>query len=326
MWNYDIILKKSKGDYMKIQKPTKFEIILVIWIITPIILTFVSSVFFHNTMTGADGLKNIILSILFRTIAGLMLTVPMIIIDINIIRKTSFKKSKFVFLGIIFSTVVISLIFFGTFTRSHLVEHHYIRKQYNIFADCSTLFQCVSDLANDDYETFTINNSYINKHKHLSSSGRGGSSYHYEYTATFYKGDHKITEMQTGADDIEDLKNLPYGFDTEITVYKKSGFLRSVKPSVNFSRNESYEHFFTISVNDDKMVYEKNADVKIDNLTWSGFKKKQDYDIHNSLFGINAENGNSLDTGYMNCDDICLYGVIDGQYRRLSNILTKEDY
>lgn len=311
---------------MKIQKPTKFEIILVIWIIVPIILTSVSSVFSNNTMVGADGLKNIILSIIFRIVAGLILIVSMIIIDINIIRTINFKKSKSVFFGTIFVTVVVSLVFFGTFTRSHLDEQHYIRKQYGMSTDLGIACQCISDLINDDYETFTINNIYINKYKHLSSSGRGGSSYHYEYTATFYNGDHKITEMQTGADDIEDLKNLPYGFDTEITVYKKSGFLRSIKPSVNFSRNESYEHFFTISVDDDQIVYEKNADVKIDNLTWSGFKKKQDYDIHNSLFGINAENGNSLDTGYMNCDDICLYGVIDGQYRRLSNILTKEDY
>lgn len=311
---------------MKIHKPAKFEIILVLWIIAPIILIFVSSIFFNNTMTGADGLKNIILSIIFRTVAGLMLTVPMIIIDINIIRTISFKESKFIFFGTIFLTVVVSLIFFGTFTRSHFDEHHHIRKQYNIFADCSTLFQCVSDLANDDYKTFTINNIYINKHKHLSASGRGGSSYHYEYTATFYDDKNKISEMQISSDDIEDLKNLPYGFDTEITVYKKSGFLRSVKPSVDFGKNESYEHFFTISIDNDQIVYEKNIDVKIDNLQWSGFRKGQNFDIHNSLFGINAENSNSLDTGYMNCDEICLYGIADGQYRRLSNILSGENY
>lgn len=82
---------------MKIQKPTKFEIILVIWIIVPIILASVSSVFSHNTMVGADGLKNIILSIIFRIVAGLILIVPMIIIDINIIRTIILRNRNLFF-------------------------------------------------------------------------------------------------------------------------------------------------------------------------------------------------------------------------------------
>lgn len=279
-------------------------------------------------MTGAEGLKNIILSIILKTVTGIAFAVPMFVIGINIIK--GFKISKFAYFGLIFLTTVLPLTVFITLTNSRLDEHHYIRKQRNVFADYITLFQCISDLESDDYEEFTVNDVYINKHRHFSPSGRGGgSSYHYEYTATFYNDKSKVVEMQISSEDTEDLNNLPYGFDTTVTVYKKSGFLRSVRPSVDFGKDESYEHFFTISIDDDKIIYEKNIDIDIKNLTWSGFKKNQNYDIHNSLFGINADGEkNSLDADYIGtlCSEVCLYGTVDGQYRRLSNILTKEDY
>ncbi|MDE6781033.1 MAG: hypothetical protein K2J40_06200, partial [Ruminococcus sp.] len=305
----------------------KYEVIIVIWIIIPIILFFVSDIFSHNTMTGADGLKNIILSITVRTLVGIIIAVPIAIIGTPLIKLTDFRKSKLFFFGTVFMTVVVPLIVFGNLTRSRLNEHHHIRNQYNIFADYSTLFQCVSDLANDNYEEFTINNSYINRHQHRSSSGRGGSSYrssyHYEYTVTFYNGSQKIAESQISADDIDYISNLPVGFDTKITIYSKSGFIRSIEPSVDFGKEESYEHYFTLSIDGDNIVYERNvnSDVEIKNLTWSGFKKNRSYDIHNSLFGINAENDNSFDRGFVTCNEICLYGVVDGQYRRISNII-----
>ncbi len=311
---------------MKFQKPTRFDILLVLWIIVPIILFFISNSLLYHTMTGAEGLKNIILSIILKTVTGIALAVPMFITEINIFRITDLKKSKIVSFGLIFLTAVVPLTVFILVTNSRLDEQHYIRKQQNVFADYITLFQCISDLSNDDYEEFTINNVYIKKHRHSSPSGRGGSSYRYEYTATFYNGKSKVAEMQISPEDTEDLNNLPYGFDTTVTVYKKSGFLRSVRPSVDFGKDESYEHFFTISIDDDKIIYEKNIDIDIKNLTWSGFKKNQNYDIHNSLFGINADGEKkSLDADYIGtlCSEVCLYGTVDGQYRRLSNVLTE---
>ncbi len=279
----------------------------------------------YNTMTGAEGLKNIVLATIIKTTAGITCVAPMVIIDINIIRTTDFKKSKIVFLGIIFWTITIPAIVFLSLTKSRLNEQQYIKDRLD-FTDWNISCQCISDLITDDYETFTVNDCYVDSERLLSSSGRGGSNYHYEYTATFYNGKSKITKMQIGSDDTEYLKNLPYGFDTEITVYKKSGFLRSVRPSVDFGREESYKHFFTISVDGDRIIYEKNTNINIENLTWSGFRKNQNYDIHNSLFGINADREkNYLDVSYMDtlCDEICLYGVTDGKYRRLSNILAQ---
>lgn len=311
---------------MKIQKPAKYEVLVVMWIIIPLILILVSNVFLDNTMTGADGLKNIILSITFKTLGGIILVVPMVISEIRLIKLTDFRKSKLVFFGEVFLTIVVPLVVFGMLTSSRLDEHHHIRKQDNIFADYSTLFQSASDLINDDYEEFTINNSYINRHQHHLPSGRGGGSgYHYEYTVTFYNGSQKIAESQINADDSDYIKNLPVGFDTKITLYSKSGFIRSIEPSVDFGKAESYEHYFTLSMDGDNIVYERNvsSDLKIKNLTWSGFKKNQSYDIHNSLFGINAENDNCLDSGmFVTCKEICLYGITDGQYRRISNIIT----
>lgn len=308
---------------MKIRKPSKFEVIIVIWIILPIISLFISDVFFHDTMTGAEGLENIILSIIFRTITGILFAVPLIITGIKIFRIDYQEKLKFVSFGMLFLTIVVPLILFVKITNSHFDEHHYIRKQNDIFADYSTLLQCVSDLSNDDYEKFTINSSYINQHKHLSSSGRGGSSYHYEYTVAFYNNNQKIIESQISADDADYIRSLPAGFDTEVTVYSKSGFIRSIEPSVDFRGTESYEHYFTLSMDGDNIVYERNIsqNIKIENLTWSGFMKNQSHDIHNSVFGINAEKNNIFDKGFVTCNEICLYGIVDGQYRRISNII-----
>lgn len=312
---------------MKIHKPAKSDIITVILIMLPIILFFVSDIFLCETMTGAEGLKNIILSIILKTVTGIIFAVPMIIIDISIFRITRLSHSKFASFGTLFLTVIVTIMLFVRITDSHLDEHHSIRKQYNIFADYSTLFQCVFDLSDDDYEEFTVNNSYINSHKHLSSSGRGGSSYHYEYTVTFYNNNQKITESQISADDADYIRSLPIGFDTKVKVYRKSGFIRSIEPSVNFNSSESYEHYFTLSMDGDNIVYERNVsqNIKIKNLTWSGFRKNQSYDIHNSVFGINAEKDNIFDKGFVTCNEICLYGVVDGQYRRISNIISDNE-
>lgn len=311
---------------MKIEKPEKFEVIVAVWIVA-LFATFLISSLLYNTMLGEKGLRNIILATALRTICGIAIAVPDAVIGIRILKGMDFRKSKFVFSGTVFLTVVIPVILFMCLTSPQLHEQQDIKD--SPFADLGISCQCISDLITDDYETFTINNCSIDSHSYSTPSGRGGgSSYHREYRAVFYNGNSKVAEMQVGADETDYLKNLPYGFDTEITVYKKSGFLRSVEPSVDFSKDESYGHFFTISISDDKIIYEKNIDIEVENLQWSGFKKNQSYDVKNSLFGISADGDRkSLDSDYIGtlCSEVCLYGVVDGQYRRISNILTKEN-
>lgn len=313
---------------MKIEKPTKTEVCIVVGIIVMIVLTFIPSMFLYDTLMGAEGLKNIILAIIIKTVFGIVGVTPIVIYGIHLIKIIDFRESKLVFFGTIFLAVVIPLILFGGFTRSRLNEQHYIKNEHGAFADFNIFCQCISDLITDDYEEFIVNNCYVDYSKHISSSGRGGTSYHNEYTASFYNGKSKVAEAQVGTDEYDYLKNLPYGFDTKITVYKKSGFLRSIEPTVDFTRAESYEHFFTISVDGDQIVYEKNVDIKFKNIQWSGFKTGRSYDIHNSLFGIAiSEERPSLDADYIGllCNEVCLYGTVDGQYRRLSNILTEND-
>ncbi|MDE6539430.1 MAG: hypothetical protein K2K66_04505 [Ruminococcus sp.] len=321
-------MKKTKS---KKQKLTKHEIIISIFLILYVTVGMVASAVSHslmNTMIGADGLKNINISIILKLITGIILAVPVLFSGIYGFIKIHNSISLFARIGIIFINIVVSAMFFLVGVDSHLDEQHYIRKEYGNKTDFNILFDNIYDLKNDNYETYTINNCYLNSQRYSAEGGRSGRNYYYNYTATFYNGKKQIVKAQIGRDDYDYLKNLPYGFDTEITVYKKSSFLRSVKPSVDFDRTTSYEHFLTISISGDQIVYEKNVDMKFKDIQWCGFKKNMNYDVKNSLFGIGiSEERPSLDADYIGllCEEVCIYGIVDGSFRRLSNILNEND-
>ena len=314
----------------KFEKPDKSEVItavfLILYVATGMVTSAVSDSLL-DTMTGADGLKNINISIILKLITGIILALPFFAGGIYSFIKYHNSVSRFANIGIMFIVIVLSAMFFLFGVDSRLDEQHYIRKETGNLTDFSILYDNISDLKNDDYETYTVNDCYVSSHQHSTSGGRKVYHYH-NYTATFYDGKKQIVKAQIGRDDYDYLKNLPYGFDTEITVYKKSGFLRSVKPSVDFDRPTSYEHFFTISISSDQIVYEKNVDMEFKNIQWCGFKKNMNYDVKNSLFGIGiSEERPSLDADCIGllCEEVCIYGTVDGQYRRLSNILDEND-
>ncbi|MDE5557255.1 MAG: hypothetical protein K2J32_06110 [Ruminococcus sp.] len=314
----------------KFEKPTKHEIITAVFLILYVTVGMVASVVSHSlmdTMIGAEGLKNINISIILKLITGIILAVPVLFSGIYNFIKFHNSMSLFARIGIMFITFVVSAMFFLIGVDSRLDEQHYIRKESGNLTDFSILFDNISDLKNDDYETYTINNCYVDSQEHSTSGGRD-RYYYNNYTATFYNGKKQIVKAQIGRDDYDYLKNLPYGFDTEITVYKKSSFLRSVKPSVDFDRTTSYEHFLTISISGDQIVYEKNVDMKFKDIQWCGFKKNMNYDVKNSLFGIGiSEERPTLDADYIGllCEEVCIYGIVDGSFRRLSNILNEND-
>ena len=320
-------MKKTKS---KKYKPSKQEIIISVFMILFVIVVIVAGVVSNSllhTMIGADGLKNINISIILKLIIGIILAVPVFLSGIYCSIKIHSSISLFARIGIIFITIVVSAMFFLVEVDSHLDEQHYIRNEYGK-TDFNILFDNISDLKNDDYETYIINNCYVDWHKYSAEGGRSGRSYYYNYTANFYNGNKQIVKAQIGRDDYEYLKNLPYGFDTEITVYKKSGFLRSVRPSVDFDKTTSYEHFFNISISDDQIVYEKNVDMKFKNIQWCGFKKNMHNDVKNALFGIGiSEERPTLAADYIGllCEEVCIYGTVDGKFRRLSNLLNEND-
>ncbi|MDE6426609.1 MAG: hypothetical protein K2K89_10830 [Ruminococcus sp.] len=320
-------MKKTKS---KKQKPSKYEVITAVFLILYVTAGMVTSAVSDSmldTMTGADGLRNINISIILKLINGIILALPLFAGGIYSFIKYHNSVSRFANIGIMFIVVVVSAMFFLTGIDSRLNEQHYIRKESGNLTDFSILSDNIYDLKNDDYETYTVNDCYVSSHQYSTSGGR--KVYHYyNYTATFYDGKKQIVKAQIGEDDYDYLKNLPYGFDTEITVYKKSGFIRSVKPSVDFDKTTSYEHFLTISISGDQIVYEKNVDMKFNNIQWCGFKKNMHNDVKNSLFGIGiSEERPTLDTDFIGllCEEVCIYGTVDGKYRRLSNILNEND-
>lgn len=307
----------------KFKKPDKYEItisVFVILFVTAFLIISVVSDSLLHTMIGAEGIKNINISIILRLISGIILAIPIFFNGIYFLNIFRDKMRLFARIGIIICTVVVSVMFFLLGAGSLLDEQHYIKKEYGEYTDLNILFDNISDLKNDNYETYTVNNCYVDFQQH---SSRG-----YYYTANFYNGNKQVVEAQIGEDDYDYLKSLPYGFDTEITVYKKSGFLRSVKPSVDFGKETSYENFFTISISGDKIIYEKNVDMKFKNIQWCGFKTGMHNDIENSLFGIAiSDERPTLDADYIGlfCNEVCIYGTADGKYRRFSNILNEND-
>ena len=64
------------------------------------------------------------------------------------------------------------------------------------------------------------------------------------------------------------------------------------------------------------------------NIQWSGFKKNMHFDVKNSLFGIGiSEERPSLDADFIGliCDEVCIYGTVNREYKRLSNVLDEND-
>ncbi|MGN1106269.1 MAG: hypothetical protein ACI4RH_06425 [Huintestinicola sp.] len=320
-------MKKQKKEKISIT-----EILVAIYVVAVVIISFLPGVLgLYDVMVGKRGLGNTISAILIRSGSALSLSVPIFIIGIGNIRglikkRKEMKSSLFPIIGITFLTITIPVVLFCSINRTRYAEQQYFSYNDEGFGDLSILADCISDYFSDEYDEFVVNDIWLDNQRHISSSGRGGSSYHKEYFISGYNNKEKLFSAQIGNEDYNSFKkSLPKGFDITVTVYKKSRFIRSVEPSVDFGRDKSYEHFFEISVSGDKIVRSENLSAyEIDNLTWCEFYKGGSIQIENALCGINAEN--SLEYPYsMMGDEICLYAWVDGGYKRVSNIIYKED-
>lgn len=320
-------VKKQKKEKISIT-----EILAAIYVVAVIIIYFLPGVLcLYDEMVGKRGLGNTISAILISSGSALFLSVPILIIGIGNLREfiKNRKEMKISFLpiiGITFLTITIPVVLFCGINRTRYAEQKYFSDNDRGFGDFLILADCISDYFSDEYDEFVVNDIWLDSRKHISSSGRGGSSYHKEYIIYGYNNEVKLFSAQIGKEDYNSfLKSLPKGFDITVTVYKKSRFIRSIEPSVDFDREESNEHFFEISVSGDKIVRSENLSAyEIDNLTWCEFHKGGSFEYKNALCGINAEK--SLEyPGFMMGDEICLYAWVDGGYKRVSNIIYRED-
>lgn len=291
----------------------------------------------YNTMTGKNGLKNIIAAVCLSSFSALFISLSVFIFGVmsirGIIKHRDEMKNLFLSIfGIGFLTITVPLLLFFGFNRSCYSEQQHITDKSGIFGDIRILSDCISDYFSDEYDEYTVNDLWFDYSSHLSMTGRGGSSFHNEYVMSGYYdnefiGSGQLFKAQIGKDDYNFFReSLPKGFDTTVTVYKKSGFIRSVEPSMDFGRKESYFHIYEIFICGDRIFRsEKNSAVEIDNLQWCGFKSGESGDITNALFGINADKGNEYPHDLTGFDEICLYAWADGGYKRVSNIIYKED-
>ncbi|MGN1090395.1 MAG: hypothetical protein ACI4Q6_08345 [Huintestinicola sp.] len=293
----------------------------------------------YDNMIGMDGLRNTVFAIILSYFGGIYIAFPCAVIDICILRnmknnKDDKRNTPLVFGGVLFLTIAVPVILFLSVVRTRYSEHIFENGDRGPFEDIRLAAACASDMINDEYDEYTITSANFDTSRHISSSGRSSRrrryTYHTEYTLSGHSGElilQKVFTAQIGKNNYKELKDsLPKGFDIYVTVYKNSRFIRSIEPSVSYSKSESYEHIYELSVINGKITYTKISDsFEMDNLTWCGFHGGESGDIHNSLFGIGADKSSEYPYSTGNFDEICLYAVCDGGYRRVSNIIYKEE-
>ncbi len=291
----------------------------------------------YDHMTGAEGLKNIILAVIIRIFIALIAVWPLFIVAVLSIRgiaqnSRNSKQRLLISVGTVFLTISVPVLLFVSMNRTRFYEQQYITDRIGVFGDLRIMSSCITDLIDDEYIEYTVNELWFDKHKAISSTGKRGSSYHYEYTVSgrYYDDSSESGEIfkaQIGKEDYRRLKSeLPIGFDIKVTVYKNSGFIRSIESSVDFGKEDSYSHLYELTFQDGEIIRsEKLGAIELKNLTWCGFRSGESGNISNSLFGIGADKTMAYPYNLQNFDEICLYAVADGDYRRVSNIIYKED-
>lgn len=310
----------------------------------PVILALISVIFriipdwldLFDVMIGKEGLKNIIASLIFAFLSQMMITVPIIILgaaaavfSVWFFKNRENGVGKFAALFIVLAVILIPSGIVGMFNftddfdNAKLALYSADGKRHN---DIRLLGYCIGDFFTDEYDMYIVNAVYSDDGLPSKSSRREYKLSGYYDTPGLTVENNRIFYSQVGREDYSRLqKSLPIGFDITVTVYKRSRFIRSIEPSVDFGRDESIGHFFDISVNGDKIVRSENMSAyEIDNLMWCEFHKGDSTQIKNALCGINADN--SLEYPHtLKGDEICLFAWVDGEYKRVSNIIYKED-
>ena len=310
----------------------------------PVILALLSVIFriipdwldLFDVMIGKEGLKNVIASLIFAFLSQMMITVPIIILgaaaavlSVRFFKNRENGVGKFAALFIVLAVILIPSGIVGMFNftddfdNAKLALYYADGKRHN---DIRLLGYCIGDFFTDEYDMYIVNAVYSDDGLPSKSSRREYKLSGYYDTPGLTVGNNRIFYSQVGREDYSRLqKSLPIGFDITVTVYKRSRFIRSIEPSVDFGRDESIGHFFDISVNGDKIVRSENMSAyEIDNLMWCEFHKGDSTEIKNALCGINADN--SLEYPHtLKGDEICLFAWVDGEYKRVSNIIYKED-
>lgn len=305
------------------------EIVILVYIVLVILISALPQLLgFYDVLMGEQGLKNAVLSIAVMDIFGLIMSVPIAVIGNGILFfDTKELKKPLVRIGTIFFTITVPLIVFFACTRTRFSEQVYAIDIQGNLEDERLAIACISDMINDDYVEYTVDELYFNRERHISSSGRSGSSYHSEYTVTGYNDDVRLFTAQIGYDDYSRLKNtLPIGYEISVEIYNNSGFIRSITPSVGYSKSESYEHMFELTVSDGEIIRSENlSSMECGNLMWCGFRAGESGDVNNSRCGINAKNDLYYPYPPLLYDELCLYGFVNGGYKRVSNIIYRED-
>ena len=289
-----------------------------------------------DVMVGKEGLKNVIAALIFAMLSRMMICVPIIFLGVGAavfsVQPFKDRKNGGGGLAALLITLAVLLIPFGIFGMINFTDD-FDNAKYALYSadgnrhnDFQLLVYCISDYFSDEYDTYTVNNVYFDDGLSSRYSRREYELSGYYDTPGLKVENNRIFYSQVGREDYSRLqKSLPKGFDITVTVYKRSRFIRSIEPSVDFGRNESIGHFFDISVNGDKIVRSENMSAyEIDNLMWCEFHKGDSTEIKNALCGINADN--SLEYPHtLKGDEICLFAWVDGEYKRVSNIIYKED-
>lgn len=320
------------GTGMKVKenaKISKIQVILFLFILFPFFsLMIVRGLGLEDHMTGREGLRNIIIILSVKAVYTAAVTVCCVYLMIKAARgifrnRDDMKNPVISFAAVMF--LIIALMFTGiTVYRSRF---NIQKERSETFSDTGLLLCCISDAFTDNYREISIFNAYFDIERHTTSTGRAGTSFHNEYVIRGYDNEFMprlVLDVQIGEADRNELGSIiPTETETRVTVYERSGFIRSIEPTVDMSEYEGYSYLYTLTYENGTITRNDRGDNEIDGLCWCGFKTRGSDDITGAVYMVNAENKTDFD--YHHAPEICLYAWIDGGYKRVSNVIRLDE-
>ncbi|MCM1524612.1 MAG: hypothetical protein NC120_09165 [Ruminococcus sp.] len=305
----------------------KIQVILFLFIMFPLFsLMIVRGLGLEDHMTGREGLLNIIIILSFKEIYNIAVIGCCIMLAVRaakgiITSRGDMKNPVVSFAAAVF---LIAALMFTGITVYHS-RFNIQKDRSEAFGDIGLLLCCISDAFTGNYREISIYNAYFDIERHTTSMGRAGTSFHYEYVIRGYDNSplsRRVLDAQIGEADRNELKGIiPAETETRVTVYERSGFIRSIEPTVCLTEYEGYSYLYTLTY-EDGIVTRSSREEEARSLCLCGFRDGECRDITKAEFMINAENSTAFDCY---APEICLYAWIDGKYERVSNIIRREE-
>ncbi len=185
----------------------------------------------------------------------------------------------------------------------------------SVFKDIGICIECVQDMQSGDYDTFTVTDLLC-----LVTHAEG--RYDSENSGT-----GALFSSPIGTKDevyIKRIRSVEKEFD--VKVYKNTGLIMEFVTDSNINMEDGYSYMYKIAIKEDSpfgirpYIVRSNVEKKPYGLAWYCFKSGESADVKKSLYFIEAKDSEK-EVAVPECDEICLYGTVDGKRQIVSNII-----